>query len=87
MITQADKNKLFDLIHDLLEAQSFINNADTWEMEAAGKAFDESEEKLINFINTIQGGYMNEEVVILGSKSDWFYGGISGCFEDEHPDF
>ncbi len=30
---------------------------------------------------------MNEEVVILGSKSDWFFGGISGCFEDEHPDF
>lgn len=29
---------------------------------------------------------MNEEVVILGSKSDWFYGGISGCFEDERPD-
>ena len=29
---------------------------------------------------------MNEEVVILGSKSDWFFGGISGCFEDEHPD-
>ena len=54
MITQADKNKLFDLIHDLLEAQSFINNAHTWEMEEAGKAFDESEEKLINFINTIQ---------------------------------
>lgn len=29
---------------------------------------------------------MNEEVVILGSKSDWFTDGISGCFEDEHPD-
>ncbi|BEH83393.1 hypothetical protein [Escherichia phage phiEc_1] len=53
MITQSDKNKLFDLIHDLLEAQSFIDNAHTWEMESAGKAFDESEEKLINFINTI----------------------------------
>lgn len=53
MITQADKNKLFDLIHDLLEAQSFIDNADTWEMESAGKAFDESEEKLTDFINAI----------------------------------
>lgn len=53
MITQADKNKLFDLIHDLLEAQSFIDNANTWEMEAAGKAFDDSEELLINFINNL----------------------------------
>lgn len=29
---------------------------------------------------------MSEEVVILGSKADWFTGGISGCFEDERPD-
>lgn len=53
MITQSDKNKLFDLIHDLLEAQGFIDHADTWDMEAAGKAFDDSEERLINFINNL----------------------------------
>lgn len=29
---------------------------------------------------------MSEEVIILGSKSGWFTGGISGCFEDERPD-
>jgi hypothetical protein len=23
----------------------------------------------------------------LEKIEDWFYGGISGCFEDEHPDF
>jgi hypothetical protein len=53
MITKEQKDKLFELIHELLEEQSNIDYADSYEWETCSKAFDEKENELIAFVNTL----------------------------------